>query len=146
MLVSLYLASENQQCLNYSPGCYSVYLNKDSKAKHHHLFTGLISSHKQAASGTLGLRDKKKAIQLHNPSPGLSAVSQSLPWLAAQKHQKCWSPSQPSGALNPPLKGAGSHFSVVYFSLSQLCGSFQSTVKPVIQSDATRTCFRRFSG
>lgn len=32
--------------------------------------TGLISSHKQAASSTLCLRDKKRAIELHNLSPG----------------------------------------------------------------------------
>lgn len=33
--------------------------------------TGLISSHKEAAGGTLGLRDKKRPSELHNPSPGL---------------------------------------------------------------------------
>lgn len=39
---------------------------------------GLISSHKQAASGTLGVRDKERAIELHNPSPGRRQC-QSLP-------------------------------------------------------------------
>lgn len=54
----------------------------------------LISSHKQAASGTLGVRDKERAIELHNPSPGHRQVSHD--WLN-KNTKSVGSLSQPSG-------------------------------------------------
>lgn len=69
---------------------------------------GLISSHKQAASSARGLRDKKAAIELHNPSPGLRQCHKvSHDWL--NKNTK----SVPAGHLGhaaPPLKGRPSYF------------------------------------
>lgn len=109
--------------------------------------TGLISSHKQAASGSLGLRDSKKkksggvgwAAELHNPSPGCRQCHKvSHDWLN-KNTTSAEGPGQDRHprAAAPPLKGRRA-----FFVLPRLCGSFGgSAVKPVIHSDATLAVF-----
>lgn len=116
-------------------GCVVIYRRQRKERKTPPPVTELISSHKQAASGTLGLRDKKRPVELPNPSPDRHQCHKvSHDWL--NKNTKSVEvPASHLGLWTPPLKGRGSYFSFLG-PLSGLCGSFWSAVKPVIHSQS----------
>lgn len=65
------------------------------------------------ASRAPGLRDKKRAIELHNPSPGRQCHKVCHDWL--NKNTKSVEvPASHLGRLAPPLKGKASYFSLLW--------------------------------